>query len=56
VNDDEMEAQMEYWKGKAEAAEADNARCEEALLWFYNKWKDAEARVAELENAVQEDS
>jgi len=31
VNDDEMEAQMEYWKSKAKAAEAEAAQLREAL-------------------------
>jgi hypothetical protein len=31
VNDDEMEAQMEYWKSKAETAEREVARLREAL-------------------------
>jgi hypothetical protein len=32
VNDDEMEAQMEYWKQRAEAAEAEVQRLKEALV------------------------
>ena len=31
MNDDEMEAQMEYWKSKAKAAEAERDRLREAL-------------------------
>ena len=31
MNDDEMEAQMEFWKSKAKAAEAERDRLREAL-------------------------
>ena len=32
MNDDEMEAQMEYWKSKAKAAEAERDRLRDALV------------------------
>jgi DNA repair ATPase RecN len=36
VNDDEMEAQMEYWKGKAEAAEAERDEARTQLADYAN--------------------
>ena len=34
MNDDEMEAQMEYWKSKAETAEAEVKRIKDAAQWL----------------------
>ena len=34
MNDDEMEAQMEYWKSKAKAAEAERDRLREAITEY----------------------
>jgi len=44
MSDDEMEAQMEYWKSKAEAAEAERDRLREAAT------KVADAYTAEAED------
>ena len=56
MNDDEMEAQMEYWKSKAKAAEAERdhwkQQTQTGLLWR-ERCEAAEAEVARLRECVQ---
>jgi len=67
VNDDEMEAQMEYWKSKAKAAEAERDRLKakwenaayDARSWErncmdeINRAEDLQSEVARLAKALQ---
>ena len=67
MNDDEMEAQMEYWKSKAKAAEAERDRLKakwenaayDARSWErncmdeINRAEDLQSEVARLAKALQ---
>ena len=51
-NDDEMEAQMEYWKSKAKAAEAEVEAADARHEKIWQRAKAAEAEVARLREVL----
>jgi len=55
VNDDEMEAQMEYWKSKAKAAEVENARLKAIVTRVCDAGVVTDSMWDELNAALGED-
>ena len=56
MNDDEMEAQMEYWKSKAEAAEAERHELKNKLAVQQNwqtLYEREKAEVKRIKDAAQ---